>query len=94
MLNSVEREHARNDSYDEAILVGVQATGGPLTYATMAVVVGFATLAGSNFMPSVTFGLLVGVATTIGLLGNLTVVPTFLLWKGLAKDVRVPAVAS
>ncbi|MFP6675328.1 MAG: MMPL family transporter [Pirellulaceae bacterium] len=82
MLNSIERELARGCPYREAIQLGVRATGGPLTYATIAVVVGFSTLAASDFMPSVTFGLLVGVATTVGLIGNLTVVPTCLCWLG------------
>jgi predicted RND superfamily exporter protein len=82
MLNNIELELVRGRDYREAILLGVRATGGPLTYATIAVVIGFSTLAASDFMPSVTFGLLVGVATTIGLIGNLTVLPTCLLWLG------------
>jgi hypothetical protein len=75
MVNCIDREQAAAQLPGEAVVRGVRDTGGPLAYATLAIVAGFSTLAVSDFMPSVTFGLLVGVATTIGLVGNLTVVP-------------------
>jgi predicted RND superfamily exporter protein len=78
MINCIDQERASERLPGEATLRGVRATGGPLAYATLAIVAGFSTMAVSDFMPSVTFGLLVGVATTIGLFGNLTVVPTLL----------------
>ena len=83
MVNCIDREQGDDRLPDEAIVRGVRATGGPLAFATLAIVAGFSTLAVSDFMPSVTFGLLVGVATTIGLIGNLTVLPTLLSGKRL-----------
>jgi predicted RND superfamily exporter protein len=75
MIHCIRLEQSEQAADPFAILRGVRATGGPLVFATMAVVIGFSTLAISDFRPSVTFGLLVGVATTAGLLGNLTIVP-------------------
>jgi predicted RND superfamily exporter protein len=47
-------------------------------YTTIIIVAGFASLAFSDFVPSVLFGLLTGVALTSALLYDITVMPVLL----------------
>ncbi|RLS56055.1 MAG: hypothetical protein DWH91_08005 [Planctomycetota bacterium] len=54
--------------------------GQVLVFTNMALIVGFSVLAASNFLPLVSFGLLVSLAMFFGLLGNLIVLPALLLW--------------
>lgn len=82
MLNAIAIERHTAPDEATAILRGVRANGGPLGYATLAVVAGFSTMAISDFIPSVTFGLLVGAATVVGLIANLTVLPWLIYWSG------------
>ena len=56
-----------------------QGVGLALVFANLALVAGFSVLALSHFIPLVYFGLLVSVAMTGGLLGNLVLLP-LLLW--------------
>ena len=46
----------------------------------MIIVAGFSILALSNFIPSILFGLLTGVAMFMALLANLTILPLLLKW--------------
>ncbi len=54
------------------------SVGFALLYTTLIIVVGFGSLAFSDFVPSVLFGLLTGVALTGALLFNVTVLPVLL----------------
>jgi predicted RND superfamily exporter protein len=63
-----------------AALDQVQQTAGrALVFATLALVVGFSSLALSQFVPTVYFGILVSLAMLGGLAGNLIILPLLLL---------------
>ena len=55
-------------------------TGQAMFYTSMIIVAGFSILALSNFIPSILFGLLTGVAMFMSLLANLTILPLLLKW--------------
>jgi len=62
-----------------AALQSVQATVGRATlFATLALVVGFATLCFSDFVPTIYFGTLVSISMVGGLVGNLVVLPVLI----------------
>ena len=69
--------HVRADAA-EAIRRTHATVGRALVFANAAVLVGFAVLCLSNFVPTIHFGILVGVAMFGGLLGNLFVLPILL----------------
>jgi len=72
---SYQRERRKGTSVDEA-LHSVQATvGRAAVLATLALVVGFATLCYSDFVPTIYFGVLVSLSMIGGLVGNLVVLP-------------------
>ncbi|MGI9455912.1 MAG: efflux RND transporter permease subunit [Aeoliella sp.] len=66
----------REGSTRDAALESVQATvGRAAIFATLALVVGFATLCYSEFIPTIYFGALVSLSMIGGLIGNLLVLP-------------------
>jgi predicted RND superfamily exporter protein len=56
------------------------STGRAMFYTSMIIVAGFSILTLSNFIPSILFGLLTGVAMFMALVANLTVLPLLLKW--------------
>ena len=50
-----------------------------LFYTAITIIVGFSILALSNFIPSIYFGLLTGLAMTAALLGSMTLLPKLIL---------------
>lgn len=57
-----------------------QTVGRAASFATLALCVGFATLAVSDFVPTIYFGILVSLSMIGGLAGNLIVLPVALGW--------------
>jgi len=53
--------------------------GHAMYYTSVTIIIGFSILALSNFMPSIYFGLLTGLAMLIALLANLTLLPQMLI---------------
>ncbi len=53
--------------------------GRAMYYTSVTVIVGFSILALSNFMPTIYFGLLTGLAMTVALIANLTLLPVLLI---------------
>lgn len=62
----------------EALHQAQRTVGRALVYATVALALGFASLATSDFMPTVYFGILAGVTLAGSLAGNLLVLPALL----------------
>ncbi|MBN1804463.1 MAG: MMPL family transporter [Sedimentisphaerales bacterium] len=63
--------------------------GHAMYYTSITIIIGFSILAMSNFIPSVYFGLLTGLAMLAALLGALTLLPQMLiLVKPFGKDLR------
>lgn len=79
-VTSYLRERRAGASISEA-LQRVQSTVGlAAVLATLALVVGFATLCISEFLPTVYFGMLVSLSMIGGLVGNLVVLPLLIQW--------------
>lgn len=72
-LQEIERE-----TTDTALANTHNGVGYAMLYTTLIVVMGFSLLAFSDFIPSVTFGLLTGLGIAIALISNLTLLPTLL----------------
>jgi len=75
-------------SATEAIRLTHASVGRALVFANLAILVGFSVLCLSNFVPTIHFGILVGVAMFGGLMGNLFVLPALL--RLLAYFGRIP----
>ena len=81
---SYQRERREGASMPDA-LASVQSTvGRAAIFATLALVVGFATLCYSEFIPTIYFGAMVSLSMIGGLLGNLLVLP--LLIRTIESD--------
>jgi len=66
--------------------------GHAMYYTSITIIIGFSILAMSNFIPSVYFGLLTGLAMLIALLGALTLLPQMLiLVKPFGKEFENPS---
>jgi predicted RND superfamily exporter protein len=77
-LGSMHRAHA--------------SIGLALFYTAITIIVGFSILALSNFIPSIYFGLLTGLAMTAALLGSMTLLPKLiLLTKPLGPEAKTNA---
>jgi hypothetical protein len=60
-------------------------------YTSVTIIIGFSILAMSNFIPTVYFGLLTGLAMLMALLGALTLLPQMLiLLKPFGKELENP----
>jgi predicted RND superfamily exporter protein len=70
-------EHGAAASED-AVHVALGTVGRPVLLATAALVVGLLTLCGSEFVPTIHFGLLVSATMLGGLVGNLVLLPAIL----------------
>ncbi len=75
-----EREHGADP--DTAVRRTHATVGRALVFANIAILIGFSVLCLSNFVPTIHFGILVGVAMLGGLAGNLFLLPLLLrLWS-------------
>ena len=78
-LTAYRRERLRGASVREALHAVHQRVGRALVFATLALVVGFMVLCGSQFVPTAYFGALVSLSMLGGLIGNLVVLPVLLI---------------
>ena len=83
-LTAFRRALAEGHSTQKSIALVDQSVGHAVVFSTIALVVGFGTLCTSPFVPTVTFGFLVGVTMIGGLIGNLVILP--MLLQLLVKD--------
>jgi predicted RND superfamily exporter protein len=75
-------EYAVTHSYIETMRLCHSSIGDAIFYTSLTVVVGFAILLFSNFIPTIYFGVLTAAAMIIALFASLTVLPKLiLLWK-------------
>lgn len=82
-ITAFRRHRAGGLSTGEALHAVHQSVGRAMVFSTLALIVGFAALVLSRFVPTIYFGALVGLTMFGGLLGNLIVLP--LLLKLLAE---------
>ena len=79
------RQEMATDSEAVAAMTRSHASvGRALVYTSVIVIAGFSILALSNFIPSILFGLLTGLAMLIALAANLTLLPLLLRWGRVA----------
>jgi len=68
----------RGQSYGEALRESHVQVGRAMVYTTVIIIAGFSILTLSNFMPTIYFGLLTGVAMAFALISNLFLLPVLL----------------
>ncbi len=78
-LSAFRRARRRGKPVREALHEVHHSVGRALVFATLALIVGFTALCGSQFVPTVYFGALVSLSMLGGLLGNLVVLPVLLI---------------
>ena len=63
--------------------------GFAIYYTSVTIIIGFSILALSNFLPTIYFGLLTGLAMLIALIGSLTLLPQLLIFfKPFGAEVK------
>ena len=77
-LYRYRQERIAGLSFDDALRSTHRRVGGAMVFSNLALVIGFAVLSLSNFVPTVHFSLLADVALIGGLAGNLLVLPLLL----------------
>jgi uncharacterized protein len=78
-----ERAHGRDQR--EALRISQGETGLAVLMATLALVIGFASMAFSDFLPTVAFGTLAAWTMLGGLIGNLCILPALVLCVDIEK---------
>jgi predicted RND superfamily exporter protein len=73
------REFSVDGNYVASMHRAHASIGQALFYTAITIIVGFSILALSNFIPSVYFGLLTGLAMLAALLGSMTLLPKLIL---------------
>jgi len=85
-ITRFKREYATDNNYMAAMHRAHNSIGQALFYTAITIIIGFSILTASNFIPSIYFGLLTGLAMTAALLGSMTLLPKLiLLIKPLGK---------
>jgi len=86
-IHRFKEEFAEHQNYQEAIERCHASIGKAVYYTSLTVVIGFSILALSNFIPSIYFGLLTGLAMLIALVQVLTLLPgMFIVFKPLGPE--------
>lgn len=85
-LTAYQRQRRSGESAGVAAVEAASDLGAPILLATVALVVGFAVLMTSPFVPTATFGTLVAATLAASSLLNLTVLPAFVAWVDPGGD--------
>ena len=82
-----KREFSENKNYTKSVQICHGSIGKAMYYTSSIIVIGFSILSLSNFIPTIYFGLLTGLAMVAALLASLTLLPALLiLFKPLGKE--------
>ena len=82
-----KREFSNNQNYLETVKICHGSIGKAMYYTSSIIVIGFSILSLSNFIPTIYFGLLTGLAMLTALLASLTLLPSLLiLFQPLGKQ--------
>jgi predicted RND superfamily exporter protein len=82
-IHRYRQERASSESAVEAMYRSHHSVGRAMFYTSVIVLAGFSILALSNFVPSILFGLLTGLAMFMALVANLTLLPLLLRWADI-----------
>ncbi len=74
-----EHEIQRDGNYERAMHHCHLTIGNPIFYTSLTITVGFGILAISKFVPTIMFGLLIGLAMVVALLSSQTLLPALIL---------------
>jgi predicted RND superfamily exporter protein len=77
-LTSFQRARRAGKSVHDSLTEVQQTVGRAVVFSTLALIVGFAVLTTSDFVPTIYFGTLVSLAMLGGLAGNLVILPVLL----------------
>ncbi|MBI3552639.1 MAG: MMPL family transporter [Elusimicrobia bacterium] len=86
-----EKEIRRDGNYMRAMHHCHLTVGNPIFYTSLTITVGFAILTMSKFVPTIIFGLLIGLSMVVALLSSQTLLPALILWT---KPFNIPSKAS
>ena len=78
-ITRFRREFAKDGNYIATMHRAHNSIGQALFYTAITIIIGFSILALSNFIPSIYFGLLTGLAMIAALLGSMTLLPKLIL---------------
>lgn len=82
-----KREFSQNKNYSQSIKTCHGSIGKAMYYTSSIIIIGFSILSLSNFIPTIYFGLLTGLAMLAALLASLTLLPALLIvFKPLGKE--------
>jgi predicted RND superfamily exporter protein len=82
-----KREFSQNKNYAESIKICHGSIGKAMYYTSSIIIIGFSILSLSNFIPTIYFGLLTGLAMLAALLASLTLLPALLIiFKPLGRE--------
>ncbi len=87
-ITAYRRHRAAGLSTGEALHAVHQSVGRAMVFSTLALIVGFSALALSRFVPTIYFGVLVGLTMLGGLVGNLVILPLLLKLVDRRRDER------
>ena len=91
-LHRFRREIRKDWDYTAAMYRSHGSIGYAMYYTSVTIILGFSILTLSNFIPTIIFGLMTGLAMLIALLAALTLLPRLLIifkpWRPEAKDGR------
>jgi predicted RND superfamily exporter protein len=88
-VHRFKREFVNKPNYKEVILLCHKSIGRAIYYTSITVTVGFSILTLSNFIPTIYFGFLTGVAMAVALLSNLTLLPLLIeVFKPLGPELK------
>ena len=72
-------EFSVNKVYAKTVRICHTTVGRAITYTSIMIIVGFSVLMLSNFIPTIYFGALIGLAMSVALLGSLTLLPLLIV---------------
>jgi len=78
-IHRVQEEFALDGDYRQAVARSHASVGRAIYYTSIIVTLGFSILVLSNFIPTIYFGLLTGLAMLIALIANLTLLPLLIV---------------
>ena len=94
-VHRFKREFSRNSNYRAGVLLCHGSIGRAIYYTSITVTVGFSILTLSNFIPTIYFGFLTGIAMVVALLSNLTLLPLLIVvFKPLGPETNSQGASS
>jgi len=78
-IHRLKHEYALNQDYESLIDRCHSSIGKAMYYTSVAIIFGFAILSLSNFIPTINFGLMTGIAMILALAGDLLLLPALVL---------------